>query len=265
MILFPLLLTFSCEEPMPMGEAPKIPVPDPTPSATDAMQNRPPPAGPPPEGGAEGAPPPATDAEEVPRNELGCGPTRFWAGALTDKETVTLKGTIDFNSAQNGSYLIDVVSTQKQRAVFGFECSKPGEFAVDVPVDLGSVWLFAFIDTDGNGPSEGDPQGRTEDFTVEDSAISDLTVPIRIGAVVQEAFELKPPGGGGGMPGSAEAPIDPSLIAPPPEGVQSPSGEGEGIADQPLDIPEDNPSVGGEPEDNPSVDPPSGDANDAEE
>ncbi|MGC6509731.1 MAG: hypothetical protein ACON4U_15005 [Myxococcota bacterium] len=263
MFVFSLLLTFSCEEPMPIGEVPQIPVPDPTPSATDAMQNRSPSVsnG---DGPSEGAPPATTEAVDVPRNELGCGPTRFWAGSTQDTDTVTLSGTIDFNSEQNGSYLIDVVSNEAQKAVFGFECTKPGEFSIDVPSDLEAVWLFAFIDTDGNGPSENDPQGRTEYFEIGTDNVSGLSVPIRIGATVKEAFELKPPGQSSGA-GTTQAPIDPNITEPPPEGVPNPSEGGNEIADQPLDVPQDNPPVGALPADNPNVDPQSGDANDAQE
>ena len=183
---------------MPMGEVPNIPVPDPTPSAADAMQNRPPPSGPPGEGGAEGAPPAATEGDDVPRNELGCGPTRFWAGAVKDKDTISsVAPLILIRSKWILPYRCGVF--RQKSAVFGFECTKPGAFG-DVPVDLGSVWLFAFIDTDGNGPSEGDPQGRTDDFEINTSDVSGLTVPIRIGAVVQEAFELKPPVAAAGHP-----------------------------------------------------------------
>lgn len=226
MFFISLLFPFSCEEPMPMGDVPRIPVPDPTPSATDALRGQAQPSN-----GPHDESLPATAAEDISRNELGCGPTRFWAGALEGKETIIISGDIDFNSQQNGSYLVDVVSNVKNSVVFGFECSKTGEFSISLPKDLGEVWLFGFIDSSADGPTKDDPQGRTDVFLIESTEINDITLPVRVGQVINEAFDLKPPGPGGAQ--REEAAIDPNIETPPPEGVVSPSGDGEVVTNHP--------------------------------
>jgi hypothetical protein len=233
MFFISVLFPFSCEEPMPMGDVPRIPVPDPTPSATDALRGQAQPSN-----GDHDESQPATVTEDISRNELGCGPTRFWAGALEGMETVNISGEIDFNSQQNGSYLVDVVSSDSESVVFGFECSKTGEFSISLPQELGEVWLFGFIDSNADGPSKDDPQGRTEVFKIESAVVNDLTLPIRAGQVVDEAFELKPPGAAGGQ--REEAAIDPNIETPPPEGVVSPSGEGEMVTNHPEGVEEPN-------------------------
>ena len=72
----------------------------------------------------------------------------------------------ELNSPSNLSVLIDVISVEEQRVVFGVECVRSRAFSFETPFFSSDLWLYGFVDEDGNGPSTNDVQGRSARFTL---------------------------------------------------------------------------------------------------
>ena len=86
-----------------------------------------------------------------------------------------------------------LISTTKNQAVFGYECSSVGDFSITAPVDLGEVWGLVFLDAQGSGISKDDPHGRSSEFTIKTKSIDGITITLQTEKVVEEAFQINPP------------------------------------------------------------------------
>ena len=149
--------------------------------------------------------------------ESGCRTTQYWSPSLDPQNTVQVRGGINGDGSKK-QYLIDVISVEKNASVFGVECFTSSELSFALPTDLGTVWLFAFVDANGNGLSKDDIQGRSEDIVVTDVDLAGVVVSVQQ-QMVQEAFSLSPKSGTGepkqgeqnpdGRPPDAEAPRSP--------------------------------------------------------
>jgi hypothetical protein len=219
-------------------------------------------------GGAPGqgaAPPSAGDGHGQPPNQGpadgdGGGGTMAVPGGpcqatgLTNEryeleagEGVTIEGDLLYAGEASGLVLVDTVGTNNlgsaEQAAYSVVCGGVGSFEAELPKDLGKVRLVVFIDTDGNGPSEGDPAGLSDEFTVGDDAVDGITVHLTddpdLGSFAPGNQVAAPParhdednpdgpagpgaeGGEGGEP--AAGPESEPAAAPGPAGEPSPGG-----------------------------------------
>ena len=166
-----------------------------------------------------GDPTPRDDAQTIPRNDSGCRVTQFWAPSLQQGKTVMISGVLNNSEEVTAPYLIDVHSLEKNATVFGVECTTQKEFSIEMPEKLGEVWLAAFSDSNGDGPSKEDPQGRSQNIRIVSDDISNLDIQIQRDAPMEEAFQLAPPNGApAGPPAENPVPVEPSS---PEEGKPS--------------------------------------------
>ena len=166
--------------------------------------------------GASQLPPPAARVpSEQPSQEgardqepaSGCRTTQYWSPSLDPDNTVQLKGRIDGDGTRK-QYLIDVISVDQNASVFGVECSTTAELSFALPKEIGTVWLLAFVDANGNGLSKDDVQGRSEEFAVASTDVTDVVVSVQQ-QMVQEAFSLSPKAGTGAPPEGNPSPEEP--------------------------------------------------------
>jgi hypothetical protein len=146
---------------------------------------------------------PNVDTQNIARNEKGCRVTQFWAPTMSEQKMNLISGQILYDKEATVPYLIDVISVENNAAIFGVECATQNEFSVNIPQDLGEVWLFVFADIDGNGPSKTDPQGKSDNIIIKQQSISNIKVTVQDGVIIEEGFQLAPPNGNpeeGGAP-----------------------------------------------------------------
>ena len=158
-----LLILFSCKEPLPS----------------------------PPEGGTNST---STGAAK------GCQITNFWRPFSKGRTMITLSGTIEKagsrdeeDSDENGLILFDLISSKKNQATFGYECSTTGGFSVPIPANLGKIWASVVMDTQGSGISEDDPHGRSIEIIVGNENISNLEITLQTETIIKEVFSINPP------------------------------------------------------------------------
>ena len=131
----------------------------------------------------------ANQEPEAPIGQRGsCRPTRYWQQQPQAEQTVMIKG--ELNSPSNLSVLIDVISVEEQRVVFGVECVRSRAFSFETPFFSSDLWLYGFVDEDGNGPSTNDVQGRSARFTLVRNGAENLRLNLS-NDIVDEAFRLQ--------------------------------------------------------------------------
>ena len=110
---------------------------------------------------------------------------------------------------------------RQKSTVFGVECATQKEFSIEIPTDLGKVWLAAFLDLNSDGPSKEDPQGRSAVIDIAGDKISEIEINIRKDAPMEEAFHLDPPNG---VPieGGQDANADDTEEKPPEDPATAP-------------------------------------------
>jgi hypothetical protein len=179
-------------------------------------------------GGAGGAaPPPGGTRPDDARFKLG------------PDEGVAMGGMLSYAGDKTGRLQLDFLTRdpdQPPRLVHTVQLKGPGPWTTRVPKDYGPIYVVAFIDIDGDGPSATDPAAATlepvvvgaEDLTTVDLTLSDAP----------DLGELTP--GGGGKPPQPEGP--PADGAPSPDAAPAPEGApggtppaGEGAAPAPAD------------------------------
>ena len=74
--------------------------------------------------------------------------------------------------------LLDLVSAESSKVLWGFSCNRPGAFSISVPADLGLVSLVVWLDTTGDGPSEEDARGEVVGLSIASEDLGGLAVPV---------------------------------------------------------------------------------------
>lgn len=214
--LLPVLLAFACSDP--------------------ADRYRPPPTssdGPPAAGaggrvdGSGGVPPGDEDAPSgEPGGGQGCRASDMALSHIPiDEGTgVTLSATIEADQ-QTGPVLIEVVRLDGEApvSIYHFECHGPGRLELTAPPDLGEIYLAAFQDSLGDGPTADDPAGMTGPLSIGKSDIDSLIIKLAAGADLGKvALPHQLAGAGSGPqvpdagPGGAEGDV-----GEPPQGARS--------------------------------------------
>ena len=199
------------------------------------------------------------------------------AFAPSEADGLKLTGTIKKPDGIVGSILLEFAKSSdgQSQTHYGVVCGFTESFTVDVPTGLSDVYVVAFVDVNGDGPSEEDPRGmigpispsqsgELDDITVDNNAkIAPLALPFM-------PFVNNMPVINEGENGT-EQPINTDDLPPPTtevgfgrEELDVPAVEGEDDADLPPpvaepsdDIIDEIPPIEGTPE---AVQPPQGDA-----
>ena len=171
---------------------------------------------------------------------------------VEEGNAVRLTGTISYEGAVTGRMQLDFLTLGdggRPMLVNSQQVQGVGKWTAKVPKEFGELYIVAFIDKDGDGPSPTDPAGRTvEPLVIGAEDIKDVEL------VLSDEPDLGPltPGGTGALPGSVPTPDGPAPDGPPPDGPP-PDGP----------PPEGNPEGGDAPGGAPPADaapPPAGDA-----
>jgi hypothetical protein len=191
--------------------------------------------------GAHGAPPPGPGAKDGPGGPGGPQPP---AGAarmqpkgfeVAEGEGVTISGTVAYEGQAQGTLRVDFLPANPDQglpgAVHSLTLAEPGPFSVEAPKGYGGLLICAFVDSNDDGPSRGEPKVLlSEPLEVGSEAIEgvQLTVlddwdknhapkgPKRMPDEMRGDGKAPPPGGPGG-PGGPGAP------PPPPEPAGAPA------------------------------------------
>lgn len=186
--------------------------------------------------------------------------------APTEGEGIELTGNIKKPDGIVGSVLLEFAksSGEQSQTHYGVVCGFTDSYTVEIPAGLSDVYVVAFVDVNGDGPSAEDPRGligpispsqsgELDDITVEiDSTISPLSLPfapyVNNIPVVNEGDNTNPP------------PVDTDALPPPTTDVgveretpDLPAAEGEPREDLP-------PPVDGPPDEDVDGPPQGGDA-----
>ncbi len=153
---------------------------------------------------------------------------------LEEGAGVMLGGDILYAGESTGLVLVDVITTNSlggaDQSAYSVVCGGVGAFEAEVPKDLGEVRLVVFLDSDGNGPSEGDPGGLSDELDVDDAAITGVTIHVTddpdLGAYSPENQIVAPPA----QPPDGEPGGEPALAG-------DASGPADGEAPRPADAP----------------------------
>ena len=149
--------------------------------------------------------------------------------------------------------MVDAVTLE---VVWGFECRDLGAFTIEVPADLGKVWMAAFLDNDQDGPSDADPKGRSPgEITLEadrDGQHIELKPDNVIEGLAYGMPAIGDPPAGDGPPPSEDPAKPPPGDGPPPseDPTMPPPGDG-----PPSDAPGENPGADGPPPGDPPPNP----------
>jgi len=148
----------------PIGEAKGSPPQDGSLPNPENDANLPPPVNP---GGEE-----PEKVNDLQTGEASCRPIASSEPLAPRSDGVRITGTIERRSDQNGPLLLELVQFgEESTSLYSVACGSGGAFDFLVPNDLGEGYLVAFIDIDGNGPSESDDKGISGRVTVIDEAI----------------------------------------------------------------------------------------------
>lgn len=166
---------------------------------------------------------------------------------------VKLSGTIAYAGTKTGTLRLDILRNPGTPGTFpellySATLDKAGPWEVEAPKNTGAVGIVAYLDADGNGPSQGEPAAEVAaevkdaplpalDLTLSDSAELGAFKPPTALAGGQGGPGTPPPGGeaakGAPPPGSAEAakgPPPPGApgaappVTPPPGGAEAAKG-----------------------------------------
>lgn len=191
-----LLLLAGCPDPSVSTDAGEGKAGGPAPTAPLA-----PPDGavaPPPEGAPAGAPG-GVPGELPPPPAGGVRPDNVFQ--VTSGQSVKISGTVSYSGTRTGDLRVDFLKSNVgafPELAHSITLPKPGPFEVEAPKGYGELSVVAFLDADGNGPSEGEPAARIEGtITVADADITGLSLTL---SDAPNLGDLKPPGAGGGKP-----------------------------------------------------------------
>ena len=163
-------------------------------------------------------PPPAMGDNGAPGGSFqqGCQPTGMALERISFKagEGVEISGRLKYDGSKSGQLLIEAMSREGDlpaQSVYHFICGSmgSGSFDLEAPESLGEVYLVAFIDQDGDGPTDSDPAGYTTNpVDIGDDEISGVEI------VIQDDADL-----GAFTPSAIAAPAEGAGPAVLPDGV----------------------------------------------
>ncbi len=147
-----------------------------------------PPGGAPGEGGA-GAPLPPQDGTQEPAKVVVHPDVEF---QVEGGKGVKVSGSVTYTGSQKGTIRVDFLRAQDKAGfpeiVGSLTLKAPGPFSVDVPQNLGKVQIVAYVDADGNGPSDGEAAGHPpkDNYDIETDPVSGVDITLSEDAAAQK-------------------------------------------------------------------------------
>jgi hypothetical protein len=212
-----LLLLTGCPDPekqFPDGTTP------PTPTGDAATAGQP----------GQGAPTPGDAAATAPPPTDGAGAQG--SGAAPSVPTLTvepgtgvkLSGTYNYAGSTKGNLRIDIFrvgADGRPMILHAMSLDKTGEWGIEVPKDLGKVYVMGFVDANGNGPELAEPSALLADVNIETAAVSNLELTLKDGAKNDFAIDSPTLPAASVNPGGTSTP-------PPPKDAAAPEGAAAG-------------------------------------
>ncbi len=132
-------------------------------------------------------------------------------------EGIELAGTFDYEGDATGRCQLDFLSRSGDgppMLVHTVQLEKPGPWSTRAPANFGELYIVAFIDKAGDGPSADDPAAMTNGpLQIAESDIKDITLAL---SDTPDLGAFTP--GGGGQPQGSPPPDGPPPDGPPPDG-----------------------------------------------
>ncbi len=186
--------------------------------------------------GAPGAPTPGT----APSGTSAAGGRPQVAGfQVATGAGVHLSGRVRYDGNKHGVLRIDFLRNSPTATfpelLHTLSLKAPGEWSVEAPKDLGEVSIVAYIDADGNGPSDGEPAAKLDRVKVGTTEQDDLDLILsdapNLGSLKPASAEGVPPPPDDPPPPAGATPSSIGAVPPPP--VNPPPGVNPGSGQPP--------------------------------
>lgn len=153
---------------------------------------------------------------------------------------VTLSGTVSYEGALDGVLRVDFLKNYPDQPLpellHTVSLEEPGPFSVEAPMNLGQISVVAFVDTNENGPSEGEPIAHIEAIDVGERDFPGITLQLSDESTASEGgapaqamgMGASPTNGMNTVPASGQATQTPS--APPQEAEDTTASPGQETA-----------------------------------
>lgn len=164
------------------------------------------------------APPPA-DAGGAAAAAAGGAPT---VPSLTVEPGtgVKISGAYTYDGATKGAYRLDIFrmgSDGRPMILHAATLEKTGPWELEVPKDLGTVNIMAFVDSNGNGPELAEPSATLTDIAVGTEPVANLDLKPADGAKNDWAVDSP------NLPAPGSAPPS-AATTPPPDPAAATGG-----------------------------------------
>ena len=138
---------------------------------------------------------------------------------------IRISGKVEPATSLQGPLLIEIVRDEQQdTSLYSVVCGVSESFEFFAPPDLENVYVVAFSDSDGNGPSEADPMGISPKISIVDGeivlepiqmagSIQPLSLPFVMMDVAEPSQEVQQPMDGE-MPSGEEEDLPPPVNRP---------------------------------------------------
>jgi hypothetical protein len=169
--------------------------------------------------GADGEVAPAAKVSST-TDELRAKRPRHVALEIETDGGVALTGTVQWEGDSDGVLRIDVLTLYDGRPpelIHQSSLEAGGEFAFELPQDLGEVHLVAYLDRNNNGPSAGEPVA-TQVVQVGSSEISPISLVLSVGTDLGRLAPGAPPPADAGPPPEDES----GIVAPGSQAAADP-------------------------------------------
>lgn len=170
---------------------------------------------------------PAAGTAAPPPADPGAGAAAAAGGAPTVPSLtvepgtgVKLSGNYTYDGATKGAYRLDIFrmgSDGRPMILHAATLEKTGPWELEVPKDLGTVNIMAFVDSNGNGPELAEPSATLIDIAVGTEAVANLDLKPADGAKNDWAVDSP------NLPAPGSAPPS-SATTPPPDPAAAPGG-----------------------------------------
>ena len=120
-----------------------------------------------------------------------------------------LSGKVTYDGSLEGDVRLDMIKEDYEgspmpRVMTSVLVGDGGAWEIEVPKGFGKVNVVAYLDSDGNGLSPGEPIAAKNGVNIKNAAIGDLNLKL---SDDPSSLEIRlPPLEGGGAPGEAPAP-----------------------------------------------------------
>lgn len=165
----------------------------------------------------------------------GMGAPNTVASGVKPGEGVVIKGEVTYGGSVTGPILVEVLRDGEPYAsvAYSFFLDRAGPFELETPKDIGQVFLAAYVDAKGDGPTAEDPAAvLTAAISVASTPVEGVSLKIVDGFDVGRFATWKD--------AKLPSPADGASVQPPPGGVPSVPVEGgvpEGAAPPAGEVP----------------------------